>query len=129
MKRDLKDVLGDMADRVQTAGQKAAEAIRNEENRDKAKEKAKDTASDVSDTVADLFEELGEGAKQVIQSKEVELAIDGVGDILKGVATRIRHSRESGGEETTDATEGDKATDTPVDDKPTDSDDNDEQTA
>ena len=93
VKKDLKDVMNEMGDQLHQAGKAASDAIRDKEKREEVRSKARKTAHDVADTVADLVDGLSESTRTVLQSEEVEGAIEGVGTMFKGWAAKIREAR------------------------------------
>ena len=96
MKKDIKDVMNEMGEQLHQAGKAASDAFRDKEKREEARSKARKTAHDVADTVADLVDGLSESTRSVLQSEEVEDAIEGVGTMFKGWAAKIREDRTAG---------------------------------
>lgn len=111
MKKDLRDVVNQVSERVQSAGKAATDTLNDKEKREQVKGKARETAHEVADVVADLVEGLQDGTKAVIQSEEVAGAIDGFGTMLKGWAGKLREARDQSAATASDAaTESDDAT-------------------
>jgi hypothetical protein len=59
------------------------------------RDQARQTVHDVADTLSDFIDGLSDGTRAVIQSPEVEGAIDGVGRMLSGWASKLREGRET----------------------------------
>ena len=124
MKKDLKDVMNEMGEQLHQAGKAASDAIRDKEKRDEVRTKARKTAHEVADSVADLVDGLSESTRTVLQSEEVEGAIEGVGTMFKGWAAKIREARTQ--TDTTD--EPSEAPVPPSTEESTDSSENNEET-
>ena len=91
MARDLKDVFEQATEKLRKAGRDVGEAIADEERIDDARRAARDAEQSFGNMLDDLSEE----ATRVLQSEEVERAVDRMGSALKDLAQRIRESRES----------------------------------
>ena len=96
MKKELKDLVQDGLDGVKTAGKAAAKTLKDSDKRDAATGNARKVVHEVADSVADLVDAMTDGTKTVLQSEEVEGAIDGFGTLLKGWAEKIRDARDEG---------------------------------
>ena len=95
MKKEFKDLVQEGLDGVKTAGKAAAETLKDSEKRDAATGSARKAVHEVADSVADLVDAVTDGTRSVLQSEEVEGAIDGFGTLLKGWAEKIRESRDT----------------------------------
>ena len=126
MKKDLKDVMNEMGEQLHQAGKAASDAIRDKEKREEVRSKARKTAHDVADSVADLVDGLSESTRTVLQSEEVEGAIEGVGTMFKGWAAKIREARThrdepAEHEPSTEADDADEANDSTMEQNGADS--------
>lgn len=94
MKKEFKDLVHDGLEGMKTAGKAAADTLKDNEKRDAATGSARKAVHEVADSVADLVEAVTDGTRTVLQSEEVEGAIDGFGSLLKGWAEKIREARD-----------------------------------